>query len=79
MTVDEALDRDAIAVALRNEGIGCNIGTYAMHQRAVYGPDRNDCPVSKSLFDRHLALPMYTDLTEDDQDRVVETLAKLAV
>lgn len=77
VTVDEALDRNAIAVALRNEGIGCNIGTYAQHQQSVYGPDRNDCPVSKSLFDRHLAIPMYTDLTEADQDRVVETLVKI--
>lgn len=77
VTVDAALDRDAIAVALRNEGIGCNIGTYAMHIQPVYGTDNSDCPVSKSLLDRHLALPMYTDLTDADQDRVVETLAKI--
>jgi perosamine synthetase len=77
LTVDEGIDRNAVIVALREEGIGCNIGTYALHQQSVYGPGRGECPVSKALFDRHLAIPMYTDLTEADQDRVVETLAKV--
>jgi perosamine synthetase len=77
VTVDPALDRNAIIMALREEGIGCNIGTYALHQQSVYGPVRFDCPVSKSLFDQHLALPMFSDMTESEQDRVVETLAKV--
>ena len=33
-------------------------------------------PVSDVLFRRHLALPMYADLTDADQDRVVETAAR---
>lgn len=77
VTVQEPLSRDAIAVALREQGIGCNIGTYAMHRQAVYGPDVAACPVSNRLFERHLALPMFTDLTDAEQDRVVEVLAKV--
>jgi perosamine synthetase len=77
VTVAEPLERDAIAVALRASGIGCNIGTYALHRQEVYGPAVSDCPVSDRLFRRHLALPMYSDLTDADQDRVVETLAKI--
>ena len=77
VTVQEPLDRDAIAVALRAEGIGCNIGTYALHRQAVYGPAATECPVSDRLFRRHLALPMYPDLTGAEQDRVVETLSKI--
>ena len=72
--VQEPLDRDAIAVALRAEGIGCNIGTYAMHLQSVYGSATRPCPVSKRLLRQHLAIPMYTDMTDADQDRVVETL-----
>lgn len=75
VTVEEPHSRDAVAVALRAQGIGCNIGTYALHRQAVYGPDAASCPVSGRLFDRHLALPMYVDLTEAEQDRVVEVLA----
>lgn len=77
VTVQEPLDRDAIAVALRAEGIGCNIGTYALHRQDVYGPAATECPVSDRLFRRQLALPMYADLTDAEQDRVVETLSKV--
>jgi perosamine synthetase len=76
VTVSEPLSRDAIAVALRAEGIGCNIGTYSMHRQSVYG-DSQKCPVSNEIFEHHLALPMFTDMTEADQDRVVEVLAKV--
>jgi len=74
--VAEPLDRDATAVALRAAGIGCNIGTYAMHQQQVYASGA-ECPESDRLFRQHLALPMYTDLTRGQQDRVVETLWKI--
>jgi dTDP-4-amino-4,6-dideoxygalactose transaminase len=77
VTVAEPLERDAIAMALRASGIGCNIGTYALHRQEVYGPAASDCRASDRLFRRHLALPMYSDLTDADQDRVVETLAKI--
>jgi dTDP-4-amino-4,6-dideoxygalactose transaminase len=76
VTVDAALDRDTIILALRDQGIGCNIGTYAMHREPVYGT-KADCPVSRSLYERHLALPMFPDLTDDQQDYVVETLSKV--
>jgi dTDP-4-amino-4,6-dideoxygalactose transaminase len=77
VTVTEPFDRDAVAVALRAQGIGCTIGTYAMHREPVYGPPAEPCPVSTRLFERHLALPMHTELTDAEQDRVVETLAKV--
>ena len=77
VTVQEPLERDAIALALRAEGIGCNIGTYAMHRLDVYGSAGTQCPESDRLFRQHLALPMYADLTDAEQDRVVETLCKI--
>jgi len=75
--VERPLDRDAIAIALRSEGIGSNIGTYAMHQQGVYGAQFADCPVSDMLFSQHLALPMYVELTDAQQDRIVETVCKI--
>ena len=76
VTVDPGLRRDALVLALRSAGIGSNIGTYAMHREPVYGPDTAACPVSASLYLRHLALPMFPGLSEVDQDRVVDELAK---
>lgn len=75
VTVQEPLDRDTIATTLRARGIGTTIGTYAMHLQPVYGDVTVPCPVSERLFRRHLALPMFPDLTRTDQDRVVATLS----
>jgi dTDP-4-amino-4,6-dideoxygalactose transaminase len=76
VTVDEALSRDALVLSLRERGIGSNIGTYAMHREPVYGLGTPACPVAASLYARHLALPMFPGLSEVDQYRVVEELAK---
>jgi perosamine synthetase len=77
VTVQPGLSRDGLAFALRAQGIGCNIGTYALHRQKAYGPGAASCPESSQLFDRHLALPMYVGLTDADQLRVAETLARV--
>ena len=76
VTVDEHVDRDAAVLGLRAHGIGSTIGTYALHREPVYDAPA-DCPASDELFRRHLALPMYADLTDADQDRVVEALREV--
>jgi dTDP-4-amino-4,6-dideoxygalactose transaminase len=76
VTVDDDVDRDAVVLALRARGIGSQIGTYALHREPVYAAPA-DCPTSDLLFRRHLALPMYADLAESDQDRVVATLGEV--
>jgi dTDP-4-amino-4,6-dideoxygalactose transaminase len=75
VTLDEGVDRDRLILALRGQGIGSNIGTYALSREPVYAAP-HDCPVSHSLFARHLALPMFPSLSDEEQDRVVEALAK---
>lgn len=75
VTVDPALDRDRLVMALRGRGVGAHIGTFALHAQPVYGARPGRCPESARLFARHLALPMYADLTDAEQDRVVAALA----
>src|SRR4051812_7082458 len=65
LTVDPSLDRGKVALGLRARGVGCNFGTYASHQQPVYGFE-GTLPVSASLFERHVAVPMHANLTEDD-------------
>ncbi len=85
LTLHPGLDRRAVAMALRERGVGCNFGTYASHVQPVYarsGPVA-PCPVSADLFARHLAIPMHANLTEDDttyvSDTVREVVASAAV
>jgi len=80
VTVAEPLQRDRVALALRDRGIGCNIGTYASHVQPIYarsGAAPAPCPVSAQLFRRHLALPMHAELTDDDVDHVVAVLSEV--
>ncbi len=79
ITVSAELSRNDLIMGLRRRGIGTNIGTYALHSQPIYGADgaAAHCPVATSLFQRHLALPMYAEITRAQQERVVETLAEL--
>lgn len=73
LTLAPQVDRSAVAVALRSQGIGCNIGTFSCHLQPVY--DSSDhCPVSADLFDRHLAIPMHAELSTADVERVAATV-----
>jgi perosamine synthetase len=70
------VDRAAVALALRERGVGCNFGTYASHLQPVYGATTT-CPQSATLFARHLAIPMHANLTDDDVAYVARTLREV--
>lgn len=68
LTLDPAVSRGAVAKQLREQGVQCNIGTYASHRQPLYG-FKQTCPVSAEIFDRHLAIPMHANLTADEVER----------
>jgi dTDP-4-amino-4,6-dideoxygalactose transaminase len=71
VTLAHGVDRGRVASALREQGIQCNIGTYASHVQPVYAR-QGPCPVSADIFARHLAIPMHANLS----DGQIETVAK---
>ena len=68
---DEALRR------LREEGIEVQIGTYALHRLSAYAGQRPLAGADEA-FERALALPLHSRLTESDLDRVAEGVARFA-
>jgi perosamine synthetase len=68
---DEALD------ALRAAGIEAQIGTYALHRLSAYA-EQGSFPGADRAFERALALPFHTALTDGDLDRVAEAVARFA-
>jgi dTDP-4-amino-4,6-dideoxygalactose transaminase len=68
--------RDAVMAALREQGIGCQIGTYALHRLGAYR-DQGPFPGADAAFERSLALPLHGRLSDSDLDRVAEALDKL--
>jgi len=72
------LDRGAEAIAtLRAEGIEVQIGTYALHHLSAYR-DQGPFPGADAAFERALALPLHSRLTEADLDRVTAGISRFA-
>ena len=67
--------RDEALAALRAEGIEVQIGTYALHRLTAYR-DQGLFPGADAAFERALALPFHTSLTDAELDRVAEALAR---
>jgi dTDP-4-amino-4,6-dideoxygalactose transaminase len=68
--------RDEVLDGLRAAGIEAQIGTFALHLLHPYR-DQGFFPGAEHAFERALALPFHTRLTESELDRVAEALDKL--
>jgi len=69
-------DRDRVLAELRDQGIEAQIGTYALNLLGAYR-DQGDFPGATRVFERALALPFHTRLSDDDLDLVAEALDKV--
>ena len=65
--------RDDVLDGLRAQGIEAQIGTYALHRLTAYR-DQGPFPGADASFERALALPLHSRLSESDIDRVAELL-----
>jgi dTDP-4-amino-4,6-dideoxygalactose transaminase len=68
--------RDEVLDTLRAAGIEAQIGTYALHHLSAYA-DQGPFPGAHRVYDRALALPFHSKLTESDLDRVTESLTRV--
>ncbi len=69
-------DRDRVLTELRAQGIEAQIGTYALQLLGAYR-DQGEFPGARGVFERALALPFHTRLSDGDLDRVAEALDRL--
>jgi dTDP-4-amino-4,6-dideoxygalactose transaminase len=72
-------ERQALIAHLRQHGIMAVFHYQPLHLSEMgrrLGGREGDCPVTESISDRLLRLPFYNELTEPDQARVVEAVAK---
>ncbi len=75
-------NRDGVMEKMRQQGIEVQIGTYALHLQPAFAPGpgcafSGDMPGSRYLFEHCLTLPLYHEMTEDDQEYVVQQLIGL--
>ncbi len=73
------LDREAVMAELRRNGVATAEYVPCIHlqpyMRERYGFGEGLCPVAEGTARRTIALPFFTGIDPDDQERVVEVLA----
>jgi perosamine synthetase len=76
--LDPDLDRGAVMDSLRREGVSTAEYVPCIHlqpyMREQYGFAEGLCPVAEATSHRTFALPFFTQIEPDDQQRVVEVL-----
>lgn len=65
---------------MRAAGIGVQVNYLPVYWHPVFedlGYRRGMCPVAEQFYREELSLPLFPDLTDAEQDRVIETLIKI--
>jgi dTDP-4-amino-4,6-dideoxygalactose transaminase len=76
---DFPVSRNRLLELMQAEGISCRRGIMAAHQQPAYdGHPHQDLPVTEQLTEQSLILPLFHDLTESEQDRVVAVVRAAA-
>jgi dTDP-4-amino-4,6-dideoxygalactose transaminase len=74
-------NRDEIMMEMRRQGIECQIGTYSLHMHKAFKDENlfkilGDMAGSTYAFNHCLALPLYHEMTTEEQEYVVNELKK---
>jgi perosamine synthetase len=76
--LDAALDRNAVMDSLRAQGVATAEYVPCIHlqpyMRERYGFAEGLCPVAEETASRTMALPFFTQIGTEDQERVVDVL-----
>lgn len=74
------LSKKEIFARMRDRGIALNLHYIPVHTQPYYqnlGFQKGDFPVSEKYYEEAITLPLYYDLTDEQQDKVVEALKEV--
>jgi len=77
IVLNDSINRNRVIHKMRENGVQTQIGTYSSFIQPVYKNTADKCPVSLSLFEHSLALPLFHEMTESQVETVVDTLLKI--
>ncbi|MGD2164530.1 MAG: DegT/DnrJ/EryC1/StrS family aminotransferase [Anaerolineae bacterium] len=76
-----SIDRAVFIERLKDEGIGTSVHFIPLHRqpyyRVRYGLQAADFPVADAAYERLISLPLYTRMTDEDVDDVVEAVRRV--
>ncbi|MFL7792159.1 MAG: UDP-4-amino-4,6-dideoxy-N-acetyl-beta-L-altrosamine transaminase [Anaerolineae bacterium] len=75
------INRDQFIAALQERKIGTSVHFIPLHlqpyYRDVYGYRPGDLPVTESVYERIVSLPLYTQMTNGDVDYVAQAVCEI--
>ena len=75
------ISREEFIQKMSDLGVGCSVHFIPLHLHPVwktmYNYQPNDFPNTMKVFERAVSLPLYTKMTQANQDRVVECIRKI--
>jgi dTDP-4-amino-4,6-dideoxygalactose transaminase len=78
---EAGIGRDEFIVKMTELGIGCSVHFIPLHLQPVwretYHLTPQQFPVAQAAFEQEISLPLYTKMTEADQDRVIAAVRSL--
>jgi perosamine synthetase len=79
LTEQTPVGRDELMQRMLNRGIATRRGIMATHREAPYLPGNWDArlPVTNLVTDSAMILPLYHQMTEDDQDHVIDSIIQI--
>jgi len=83
LTQDAPVDRDEFVSRMAQEGVGCSVHFIPLHLQP-YWRDRYDLrpeqfPVATEAFSRVVSLPIFSSMTDEQVERVAQTVRKVLV
>ncbi len=78
--LNDKTTRHAVFAGMREAGIGVNVHYIPIHTQPYYqqlGFDWGDLPVAEDFYERIISLPMFPELTNEQQKFIADTLARL--
>jgi dTDP-4-amino-4,6-dideoxygalactose transaminase len=75
------IDHDGLAACLRARGIGTSAHFIPLHLHAYYrekyGYEVDDFPIAAREYEREISLPIYSRMTDDDVEKVIEAVGAI--
>ncbi len=68
--------RNGLRQYLLDNNIECGIHYYPNHMLTYYGARKGELPVTEQIYSELLTLPLHPDLTQEEQDSIINCVVK---
>lgn len=81
LTENYGITRDEFIIRMAEEGIGCSVHFIPLHKQPIWRDTYNllpeDFPNAERIFNSIVSIPLFTAMTDDDQNRVIKAIHKI--